>query len=194
MTSEFHNMTTSVLFTLLEQTVDHNAGSLERACRILAALKTRGERHEWMKKGAFRYFQEITDGRLSALAALTFDRTNILKKIVDYPIELQNKLAKGEFIDVYRIDERSAVVADKRTAVQLNARQIKLVFGKHHIRNVVEQEKLLRAEIPKTPALKLPRIIVDLQTNSLRVGKMKIEPHELIEPLRALGYQITRKS
>jgi hypothetical protein len=192
--STFSNYSTSELLGLLKDAVTDTTAGIKRAADILLELKSRGECHPFTRSGTLRYFAEISDGRLTPLAALVLGEfPSIIKKIIGLPADQQDSIASGAPIPVAEMDNIGNMVTTEKNIMRMTPREIETVFDGSSIRDVKAQQHLVRrASIPVARTSERPRIPVDVAGGRLIFGNMKVGVEELRAPMRELGFKIVR--
>lgn len=192
--SNFNNHDTIALHDLLATVVDGTVKGIKRASEILVELKKRGEHSAYARGAVLSQYENIASGKLTALAAMTFANTpSIVERLIGLPAKVQDGIACGDPIPVADTDAFGSVVKTEKVVTRMTSRDLDLAFDGGKLRDVKEQERILRKDVSAVkPRQPNERILVDPSKSKLVFGNMKVGPEELREPLRKLGFRLVR--
>lgn len=148
-----------------------------------------------MQDGMFRWYREVSTGRMSPRAVMAFAGLGtILNRVLDLPLAKQDKIAAGEPINYVEMNaQRTDVVRDAKPIIQLSADALDVVFeapGK--MRSVTAQERVVRSKSPRRPSSPdpTPIFVAHPDTGEITCGGMRFKPALLEKPLAKLGLKI----
>ena len=193
--SGYREMSLQELYTRLASHVQAGETALIEGSKILAELKRRGETHEFMRRGLFKWFEQIDAGTLDASAVIKFAGDDqIISRLVRLPISQQAMIAKTGNVIVAEQAKTGEIIETEKSIIRMDLKQLDRVFGDKGIRTIAQQTKLLKAASAPTPKPAAPELVrADARDGVLVIaGRHHIEPNALIEPLRRLGYKIVK--
>ncbi len=201
----FSNQSIESLYALLHDVVLDTAAEIQKAAEILQELRNRGEAHPLMRIGVLSKFREIASGKLSAKAAFVFAGVNdVLTRLEGLPIDQQEEIATTGIIPVVELDQSHRPVVVQKPILSATRETLDRVFGPGNIRSAIEQEKLIvretntisvtkgRQEVANDYLRTVGRFTVDVKRRRIKVGAHSIKVEEFAEPLRLLGYKLTK--
>lgn len=192
---KYHNTETSQLVDLISQRIGMLRENMADVCQMLSELDARGETHPAMGVGPLRHYKLVSTGVLSSLAAFTFGGIpSILEKLKGMSLDQQDKIAKGEKLEVVTIDAKGAVVIDHKPITRLAQPELDRVIVKAKIVPAKHQEKAARSAAARQPVrtTTTSRIKVDKKARQIIFGNMKFAPEDLTDALRELGFRMIR--
>lgn len=191
--SEYSNLTVAQINQRLQQALSTTAEAIETVCQLLYELASRGENHQLMRDGVFRWYREISTGQLSPQAVFAFAGVStILSRLIGFPITKQERIALGEPIPVVEMNAtRTNVLRVEKPIIQLSTAALDIAFeapGK--LRSVTAQEKIVRNVSPPSRREPTPIFIAHPDTGEITCGGMRFKPALLEKPLAKLGLKI----
>lgn len=183
----------------LAKALSVTAHGLARAATLWSELHRRGESLPELRSGLATWLPRIARGDLAPEAVVAFaGQRMLLQRMMGMPLDEQRKFAAGEEITVAAINDRGEIVGEDKPLARLNSREILLAIGDAgSIRPLHEQTKTLGRSITKTrrrthSGNSTATIRADRQSGLLQIGRSRVEPTDLANALRALGWRMER--
>lgn len=184
------NKSTTDLQSELDKIAQNLAEHVARASDILTELRNRKVFHPFMRTSILRHHAAISNGTLSPTAVIALGgNLHLIEAIKPLPTAHQEAFANGDGVDIAEMKPDGEIVTITRPIVELSASALKRVFGPNGVRSISEQKALMGNRQDRT---RIDGIIVDKDQPALIFGRKRVRPHELIGPLKALGYELKK--
>lgn len=194
-------LSTGDLRAELARALELTAHGLARASVIWSELVRRGESVPELRSGLAMWLPRIARGDLAAEAVVAFaGQRMLLQRMVGMPLHEQRKFAEGAEISVAAINEKGEIVGEKKPLVRLSAREILLALGEGGtIRPVIEQTRTLSRSLTKIRTRthsghSTATIRAEKETGLLQIGRTRVDPTDIADALRRLGWKLERIS
>ena len=193
---DLKHLSLDALFEQFAITNQGTAAGIKRACAVLLEIHHRGEHHTYMRSELYKHYKAICDGRLSAEAALGLaGHDAAIEAIMGLPHSVQNRLVMKEKIVPLVTFSGGKFHESTTTLMSVSEKDLPVVFGDGGMRSHAAQREILRDRdkahaADQAPPPRIGRVEVDVARRELILGRMKLRPDELIEPLRLLGFKM----
>ncbi len=192
MENKLHNISVDELNERLSKCSYNAEHNLIEASGILAELKRRGEKHPLMQRGLFKWFEQIDNGTLNPAIVIKFaGEDHVITHVAKLPITEQRTIAETGTLRIAEIDKNGDVLAIEKPIIRMSVKTLARAFDENKIRTVEQQSKLLKKEIAEKKPKAGP--IVETRNGMIVIGNTVIDPAHFIEPLRRLGWNVTRR-
>lgn len=169
----------------LGRAIGITARAIQYVATIWAELERRGEDLSDVRFALRDYMRDVAEGRLlpEAVANLA-GRRRTLAAVATLPVDEQRRLIDGAPVELARPDGG----AERKTIADMTLAEVSLVIRDGAVRPVEAQRLALSRRRPKPRRGRPPRIIVDKETATVRIGTHTVEVEGVISALAAAGY------
>lgn len=179
----------------IEERLSHLLGDIEatvkEAAYLLCILNERRVFHPLMRSPILQFYREIEDETIGVDTVIALGGNKaIVSGIAKLPIPLQTSIADGLLLDVVEVTPEGKQVISRRRVVELDRAALKRVFSETGFRSIDEQKAMIGAE---PDVERIDGILIDREKRKLVIGRRQLSPSDLIGPLKALGYTVTKK-
>ena len=189
---ELGSMSNEQLRGELARALTLTAAQLRYLAVIWRELERRGEDLSELRTGLAIYLPQIAAGQLTPDAVIRFaGQPSVLRAIATLPTDEQERMARGETVDVLTVGEDGSYSAVPLPAHTLTPAQARLVVGPGKLRSpteqraVLESARLAASQRQLSRAVDAPRVRYDPKTDKIRVGKTSASVAEVVKALAA---------
>lgn len=194
--SDLKSLTVSGLVERLNQLQGHLETHLLEACKVVVELRLRGKSNPEWREGVFRWADQIVRGDVSPKMVLMLgDSPLMINSLKALPSAEQDRLLNGGTVTVAVLAAGNVVISEQQAIATMSPTTFSRVFFEGSVRSFADQKRLLldRSKLKKSHRSDLPtEIRVDLQTEELIVGQVRVKAVEAVSALLKLGYRIER--
>ena len=176
------------------------ARSLARAAEIWTELQRRGIDLRELRSGLAVYLPRIARGELAAEAVVAFaGQKMLLQHLTGMPLDEQRRYAGGDPITIAAQDDQGQIIGEQRRLVELSGREVLLAISNGSVRPLKAQSDTLRRQSAKPTRRRhatgsTARVRADTAAGTVVVGRVRLEPLDLSAALKALGFDLVRRS
>lgn len=192
---ELTNVSTADLLKAFAKCTQQAGEALITGSKILCELERRGEKVGLLARGLFRQYRLLASGALDAEAASMLGGMQFaLPFIATLPPKEQREIASGiKKIQVAAHDSSGKVVIVERPITQMSQREVVGAFNDTGLRPLAEQKRIVASrEVDRRRSKSALAIRPDAATEELIIGQLRVPVSELVAPLLALGFKLTR--
>lgn len=184
---DLRTMDTEALREELYNAIGITVRAIERVAAIWTELEARGEDLSDVRFALSSYMRPVQSGRLlpEAVAQLA-GRRRTLDLVATLPVADQRRLIEGEAVEVVKGDQETV----EKNLDQMTFSETAAVIRDGMIRTVNEQRlalKRLGERRPRRRGGRKPRIAVDRDNATVKVGAATVALDDLLASLRAAG-------
>lgn len=167
------------------------ADGLRHAAIALTVLREKGLAPTIQLPAALKFAEEIAEGKLSPLAALTMGGMDRLRALFGLDLEFQDRLAQGEKVKIARLVDGRIVSAEVPVR-DMTDTEMRLAFEDGRVTDWQVQGQWLLQNRAKAQAKRAAPVKVraDLDERKIVVGKSRIAVADLAPALAALGFEL----
>lgn len=192
------NVPTTQLIKVLERMNQGFVEQLIKGAAILCEIRNRKEWHIYMKNGLFRYYSEIHHEKLHPQFAMMFSGYRVvIDAVIGTPLSLQLEWALGGEVDLVEVSDAYQAVEVRKPLMRFGVSDLETAFGPQGLRTIEEQRVIVQhrvANIAPAQDADGPKIRADTKEGVLLIRRARINPLDLREALRDLGWKLVRRS
>lgn len=197
--TKLNNLSSEALRRRLATLLVRTHENIVEICDILLEQQDRGELDPSMRKGVLQWYRAIAQRQLhpDVVLFLAGDASRV-RSMIGLPLDLQRRLARGEPVTLATHNERGDIVAEDKRIERMTRREFNLAFAPGELRPFAAQKALLAvrgARGTSTRRSSVPiNIRVDVATEEIVVGQLRLRAAEVALALGQLGFRVTRKN
>ena len=192
--TQFNNMSNEQIIALIEDYKVQGLEAIKATCVALKELKARGSKHPYHRDRVYRWFNEVTDGRLHpGVVAMFNGNPSYLEPVIGRPLDTQKAIVAGREFDV-AFERKGLIIDGRKTAAQMSIQMFRRLFptGKPPA-TLAEQRKALEAEMSNKPVTFVrghPVVKADRDKWEVRVGNTAIPLNVIKGALAEIGLSV----